>query len=113
MELLRNIEKLMETNGIKTKADFAKAADLPYTTVDGFWKKGTENIKLKTLKKVAFALNCTLDELIYGKGEQKEYVTILYDKLSVEGKEKTIEYMKFLLDQGYIKSNTAELVEAE
>jgi len=45
------------------KAEFSRLSGVPYTTVDGFYKKGTDNIKLSTLQKIATCLNCTVDYL--------------------------------------------------
>lgn len=81
MTLLENIESLMDASGIKTKAALAKFTGLPYTTVDGFWKKGTENIRLKTVKKISSAFCCTLDYLVYGKDGQSADISALYTKL--------------------------------
>ena len=45
------------------KADLARKSGVPYTTIDGFYKKGSENAKLSTLKKLCTYFNCTLDYL--------------------------------------------------
>ena len=45
------------------KADLARESGVPYTTIDGFYKKGSENAKLSTLKKLCTYFNCTLDYL--------------------------------------------------
>ena len=84
---------------------------------------------LETYQKIAVATNVELDVLLALLSDQDvivnsttsspvepeeipEHIT-LFEKLNDEGQEMTIEYMKFLISQGYIKSNTAELVEAE
>ena len=36
---------------------------MPYTTIDGFYKKGSENAKLSTLKKLCSYFDCSLDYL--------------------------------------------------
>ena len=36
---------------------------MPYTTIDGFYKKGADNAKLSTLKKLCAYFGCTLDYL--------------------------------------------------
>ena len=47
-----------------SKADIARLSGIPYTTIDGLFKKGDENTKLSTLKKLAKLIGCTLDELV-------------------------------------------------
>ena len=45
------------------KAELARESGVPYTTIDGFYKKGSENVKLSTLKRLCAYLNCSLDFL--------------------------------------------------
>lgn len=54
--------ELMEEKGIN-KSELSKGADIPYTTIDGLFKKNSENIKLPTLKKLAAYFNCSMDYL--------------------------------------------------
>lgn len=64
MKLTDKITKYMECNRIKTLADFARAADLPYTTVKNIYVKDNINIKVETLTKLKAAMQITLDELV-------------------------------------------------
>lgn len=62
MTMVEKLEKAMQEKGL-TKADLARGAGLPYTTVDGIWKKGSENAKRVTLVKLARFLSLSLDYL--------------------------------------------------
>ncbi|MEG1727154.1 MAG: helix-turn-helix transcriptional regulator [Acidaminococcaceae bacterium] len=62
MSVTERLHKFMESEGL-SKADIARLSGIPYTTIDGLFKKGDENTKLSTLKKLAALLNCSLDEL--------------------------------------------------
>jgi len=62
MSFLTKLDKLMKDKNIN-KHQLSKESGVPYTTIDGFYKKGTENIKLSTLKKLAAYFECTLDYL--------------------------------------------------
>ncbi|MBE6001910.1 MAG: helix-turn-helix transcriptional regulator [Sarcina sp.] len=64
MSFLTRLEYLMKKNGISNKAELAKISGIPYTTIDGFYKKGTDNIKLSTLMKLTACLHCSLDFLV-------------------------------------------------
>ena len=44
------LKEYMLKNGY-TKADISRMSNIPYTTIDGLFKKGDENTKLSTLKK--------------------------------------------------------------
>lgn len=64
MSFLSKLENLMSDNGIENISQLSRETGLPYTTIDGFYKKGTENIKLSTLRKLANYFNCSLDFLV-------------------------------------------------
>ncbi|MEF3309109.1 S24 family peptidase [Paenibacillus sp. GYB004] len=62
--MLQKIDMLMRREGISSKLELSKKADIPYTTIDGMYKKGTENTKRSTLFKLANFFGCSLDFLI-------------------------------------------------
>lgn len=62
MSFLDKLDYLMREKNIN-KNQLSKESGVPYTTIDGFYKKGTENIKLSTLKKLASYFGCSLDYL--------------------------------------------------
>lgn len=43
------------------KSTLSKACDIPYTTIDGWYKKGYEGLKLTTLRKLAKFFGTSLD----------------------------------------------------
>lgn len=63
MSFTDRLEYLMRKNGIRNKSELSKQSGIPYTTIDGIYKKGSDNIKLSTLKKLAACLYCSLDFL--------------------------------------------------
>ena len=62
MGLTDKLDVLMKEKNI-SKAELARGSGVPYTTIDGFYKKGSENAKLSTLKKLCSYFNCSLDFL--------------------------------------------------
>ena len=62
MTLTEKLDFLMKVKNIN-KSILSKETGIPYTTIDGFYKKGTENIKLSTLKKISEYFKISLDEL--------------------------------------------------
>ena len=62
MSFLAKLDKLMSDRNIN-KSQLSKESGIPYTTIDGFYKKGTDNIKLSTLKKLSSYFGCSLDYL--------------------------------------------------
>lgn len=64
MTFLDKLDWLMSEHGLN-KRSFSLQSGIPYTTVDGFYKKGYENAKVSTLKKIAQYFNVSLDFLIF------------------------------------------------
>lgn len=64
------LKEYMLKNGY-TKADISRMSNIPYTTIDGLFKKGDENTKLSTLKKLAELIGCTIDDMAYNDGSGK------------------------------------------
>lgn len=62
---LEILTQLMKERGI-TKSVLARESGVPYTTIDGFYKKGCDNVKLSTLQKLAKYFGVSLDYLICG-----------------------------------------------
>lgn len=75
MSFIEKLDKLMAEKRI-TKAILSREADIPYTTIDGFYKKGCDNIKLSTLRKLAAYFNCSLDYLVDDETERNTPSTI-------------------------------------
>lgn len=77
--LITKLNYLLESQKMNKK-QFAEKSNIPYTTIDGIYKKGYENIKLSTLQKIAKYFNVTLDYLIVDEildinyGKQKRQI---------------------------------------
>lgn len=68
MSLTDKLNEFLKEKNI-TKSQLSKESGVPYTTIDGFYKKGTDNVKLSTLKKLADYFKCSLDYLVDDKIE--------------------------------------------
>lgn len=87
---LEILDKLIAEKKIN-KSVLAKESGIPYTTIDGFYKKGWENVKLSTLLKLAAYFEVSVDYLVSGEGKRgtapkKEAATESY----TEGEKKVI-----------------------
>lgn len=60
------LNKLLKENNLN-KRQFAIKSGIPYTTIDGLYKKGHENIRLPTLQKIADFFDVSLDYLVFGE----------------------------------------------
>lgn len=108
MNFLEKLDYMMNKMNIN-KSKLADLSGVPYTTIDSFYKKGYENTKLSTIRKLAKALNVSLDYLIldtitdelYGKtsGFDVEYDEMLHIKkyrtLDKYGKETVSGVLEF------------------
>ena len=79
MGFTNKLDFLMKQRGI-TKAALSKEANIPYTTIDSFYKKGTDNVKLSTLLKLSTYFNCTIDYLV--KDEKKGNTELIVEMFS-------------------------------
>lgn len=60
MDFLQKLNFLMKQYNLN-KSTLSKACNIPYTTVDGWYKRGYEGVKLPTLKKLSEYFNVSLD----------------------------------------------------
>lgn len=60
MDFLQKLNFLMKQNNLN-KSTLSKACNIPYTTVDGWYKRGYQGLKLPTLKKLSDYFNVSLD----------------------------------------------------
>lgn len=63
MNFLEKLDYMMGKMSIN-KSKLSQISGVPYTTIDGFYKKGYENTKISTVRKIASALNVSLDYLV-------------------------------------------------
>ena len=65
MNFIDKLEYEMEKKNIGNLHILSEKCDIPYTTLKGFYDRGTEKIQRLTLKKLADYFKCTTDYLIY------------------------------------------------
>lgn len=65
-ELERQVMDLILKNYV-SKSDFARKADLPYSTLDSIFKRGLQNASIANIIKLCNALNISADGLSNGK----------------------------------------------
>jgi len=58
--MLRQLDKIMIEHGLN-KSTLSKNSDIPYTTIVNFYEKGTDNVKLSTLRKLSKYFEVPLD----------------------------------------------------
>ena len=64
------ITRLMEDRGMN-RSELSAASGIPYTTIDGWFKKGADNVRLGTLLKLSECFDVSLDYLAdSGRGEK-------------------------------------------
>ena len=60
VDFLEKLDFLMERYGLN-KRSLSRKSEIPYTTIDNWYKRGDENLTLPTLRKLALYFNTTLD----------------------------------------------------
>lgn len=75
MTFLDRLDLLMATLGLN-KSKLSQLSGVPYTTIDAFYKKGYQNAKISTLRKIAATLGVSLDYLIVDETENGKVLTV-------------------------------------
>jgi len=78
MSFTDKLDALMAEKGIN-KSVLSKEAGIPYTTIAGFYSKGTDNVKLSTLKKLSAYLGCSIDYLADDSSNDKPLTIAHFD----------------------------------
>lgn len=76
MNMLEKMQLMMTERKLKP-ADVAKGADIPYTTFDGLFKKGYENITLPTLRNLATFFDVSMEYLAKDEVTDKNFGKIM------------------------------------
>lgn len=71
MNMIEKIQMLMNERDLN-KADVSKGADIPYTTIDGLFKKGYENTRYPTLRKLSIFFDVSMEYLITDDEENRD-----------------------------------------
>jgi len=61
--LQKKLDRLMKKRGIN-KAQLSRESGIPYTTIDGFYKRGMDNIRFSTLMKLIEYFDIPMDYFI-------------------------------------------------
>lgn len=69
MKLTDKLTILIDRKGFDSTKAFAEDSKIPYTTIDGLYKKGYSNMKIFTLKALCDYFNVTLDSMAYDDRE--------------------------------------------
>lgn len=70
MDFIKNLEKKMQEKNLN-KSQLARGMGVAPSTVNSWFNRSAENITLRTLKKLAEFLDCSIDSLVFG--DEKEY----------------------------------------
>lgn len=121
MNFLEKLDYLMEKRSIN-KSKLSKMSGVPYTTIDGFYKKGYENTKLSTIRKLSEALNVSLDYLFDETPDEESpsavetttifpaqltRITEIYNMMNPAGQGKLYEYAEDLFGNSRYKKGAA------
>lgn len=84
MDFIEKLEYLMKQKNIDNLNELSTQSGIPYTTLKGFYTRGTDKIQKSTLKRLADFFKCTLDYLVcddvidpskhFGPGEEYKEV---------------------------------------
>lgn len=77
MTFNEKIDKFMNENNISNLKQFAKQANIPYTTLRDFYeKKSADNSRLSTIRKLSMYMQCSMDYLAYDNIHNKNEILL-------------------------------------
>jgi repressor LexA len=85
MKFTEKLDMLMQEMSM-SRMGVAKGSGVPYTTIVNFYEKGTENIKLSTLRKLADFFGVSLDYLVDDEQEKRVVPSMELVSLPIVGK---------------------------
>ena len=88
MDFLERLKMLMCKHD-DNNSSLAKKSGIPYTTIDGLFKRGWEKAQISTIQKICNYYGVSLDYMIYGADKLSAdalLVAAAYDSMSDYGK---------------------------
>lgn len=88
MDFLDRLKLLMNRSG-DNNSSLAKKSGIPYTTIDGLFKRGWEKAQISTIQKICNFYGVSLDYMIYGAEKLSTnalLVAAAYDDMSQYGR---------------------------
>lgn len=108
MTLTDKLDLLLKERGLNRK-EFSRQSGIPYMTIVNFYEKGTENVKLSTLKKIANFFDVSLDYIADDSvSEKSTYQKDLFAGDPTDDTEKLIHKTFQTMD---VKTKLSELLE--
>lgn len=101
MDFLRALNSYMQANHL-TKSTLSKLTGIPYTTIDGWYKKGSNNIKLSSVKKLSDALGVEMSYWLGNNQNESPKPEGMEDSQDIESIACALENM--LIQLGFIQS---------
>ena len=109
MNLLEKIDFLVKENSLN-KRKLSINAGIPYSTIDGLYKVGYENMRLPTFRKLCDYFNVTMDSMAYDDREIEYKSDISPAALSREEQELILTFSR-LDDRG--KNSVLDTIQRE
>lgn len=89
MDFLARLKMLMEKSG-DNNSTLAKKSGIPYTTIDGLFKRGWEKAQISTIQKICQHYGVSIDYMVYGSGALSEDTLLMaakYESLDQHGRD--------------------------
>jgi transcriptional regulator with XRE-family HTH domain len=96
MNMPEKIDLLSQKKGIKNRRQLAEFTGIPYTTLDGLYKKGHEGIRLPTLRTLAHFFGVSMEYL----SNDALTVPLPPEDWRIGGKQKELMDLASVLDEG-------------
>lgn len=81
MNMIEKIELLMRERDLK-KSDVSRDSGIPYTTLDGLFKKGFKGTRSPTVKKLALFFDVSMEYLVNDNEDDRDFGKIIISDFS-------------------------------
>lgn len=95
-------------------SSLSKKTGIPYTTIDGLYKKGYKNMQLKTLEALCEYFNVPLDYLAKDDNEndatiEEARLITIYRSLNATGKREMLNHSEYLASSDTYKKDISDV----
>lgn len=96
MDFLERLRVLMEKNN-DNNSTLAKKSGIPYTTIDGLFKRGWEKAQISTIQRICDHYGISIDYMVYGVerlSDESQLFAAKFENLDKPGKEAVISVIE-------------------
>lgn len=97
MDLVERVKRLMEETK-DNDSSLAKKSGIPYTTVRGFFERGSDKAQMSTIQKLSEYFHVSIDYLVYGASGFSAETMLIASKIDAIDDPHSLELIRTVVD---------------